>query len=386
MTSVSSRIGGPAGTASSYIRSHAALRGVAAMLVVIYHLQFGAPYRLAIEQGVFFRRCYLLVDLFFILSGFIISLTSAGDRATLLSRGERRDFFVARLTRLYPLHLFCLAYIVLYTLGFDAVVRVVHGGGAALDVDPARLGSLVAELLLVQAWIPGAPYWNIPSWSISAELFAYAMFPPIIALRTRAPWLAAGLLATLPTGFYLVVAVRGGSLDIISGWAPLRCLSGFMIGMIVFRLRHAAGAWPLVVVAAAQLASLAAIAAVLATPVSDPLIIAPFAILVLTTCRDRGPVGALLSRRAFVWLGERSYSIYLNHVCVIAIILPFWFKLYLAPGVPKDASRAVLVAGGVAAVLLVSHLTHRHVEEPARRWLRRVLRSTHVDKAPIQRS
>jgi hypothetical protein len=53
-----------------HIDSHAALRGIAALLVVGYHLQFGAGYRLPIELSIpLFKRSYLLVDLFFILSG-----------------------------------------------------------------------------------------------------------------------------------------------------------------------------------------------------------------------------------------------------------------------------------------------------------------------------
>lgn len=71
-----------------YIHSHAALRGFAA-LVVAYRLQFGAPHRLAIETATpFFERGYLLVDLFFILSGFVISLTGDAGRASPLSARE----------------------------------------------------------------------------------------------------------------------------------------------------------------------------------------------------------------------------------------------------------------------------------------------------------
>ena len=59
-----------------YIKSHASLRGIAALLVVFYHIQFGEHVRLFWEVD-FFRKGYLWVDLFFILSGFVISYTAA---------------------------------------------------------------------------------------------------------------------------------------------------------------------------------------------------------------------------------------------------------------------------------------------------------------------
>jgi peptidoglycan/LPS O-acetylase OafA/YrhL len=51
---------------AAYIRSHASLRGIAALLVVSYHLQYGGGYHMPIEDYTpFIRRCYLFVDLFF---------------------------------------------------------------------------------------------------------------------------------------------------------------------------------------------------------------------------------------------------------------------------------------------------------------------------------
>ena len=89
------------------IHSHAALRGIAAMLVVAYHLQFGGGYRFAFERYTpAFTRSYLFVDLFFILSGFIISYVNDAGRAKGVSLGEMRSFMRARVARLYPLHFF----------------------------------------------------------------------------------------------------------------------------------------------------------------------------------------------------------------------------------------------------------------------------------------
>lgn len=356
-----------------YIRSHAALRGVAALLVVAYHLQFGASHRLAIETATpFFERGYLLVDLFFILSGFVISLTSDADRTRPFTGQEVRQFYAARVARIYPLHLFCLCFVVAATLALAQLRQWHHPGAPAPWIDAGAARSLVAELFLVQAWIPGAPHWNIPSWSISAELVAYAAFPLILVLRARLPRLAPWLLAFLPLAFYLSVLLGSGSLDIIAGLAPLRCLGGFMIGIILYDLRHATASWSDGMVAGCQLVAVAGIVAVLATRCPDPVVIPPFALLVIATWQDRGPVPRLLRHRVFSRSGELSYSIYLTHVCLIGIIVPLWYSLMARVGLRDDMSRIALIAVCVAAVLMASQWTYAHVEQTGRRRLRQL--------------
>lgn len=72
-----------------HILSHTGLRGVAAILVVLYHAQFGAGHKLALKTTTtFFSRGYLWVDLFFILSGFIISYTNKADHVKSLDLSQ----------------------------------------------------------------------------------------------------------------------------------------------------------------------------------------------------------------------------------------------------------------------------------------------------------
>ena len=357
-----------------YIRSHAALRGLAALAVVAYHLQFGATHRLAFETATpFFERGYLLVDLFFILSGFVISLTGDADRTTRFDARETYDFYVARLARVYPLHLFCLCYSAACALGYTALVQWHHHAAAGVRLDPKTARSFVEELLLVQAWIPGAPYWNIPSWSISAELFAYAVFPAIVALRIRLPRASRLSLPLFPLAFYLWVWRGTGSLDVITGTAPFRCLAGFIVGMALYDLRGRVAGWTPRALAACQLVAAAGIVAVLATHVPDPLVIAPFTLLVVTTWRDTGPVAVLLCNRFLSWTGDRSYSIYLNHVPLIAIVTPVWYWLAARSGLPADVARIAMIATCFPVVLIVSQWTYAHVERSSRRFLRRLL-------------
>ena len=164
------------------IYSHTALRGIAALLVVFYHFGFGAGSHFVFESAPFFRRSYLWVDFFFMLSGFIISFTHPEFRA----RTRMKDiglFLVRRFARVYPLHIVCLAYMVVFS-GVTALIALHGGKPLSAEWSPLGLQHLVAQIFLLSAWgiVPDVG-WNIPSWSISAEMVAYLAFP-VLAIVT----------------------------------------------------------------------------------------------------------------------------------------------------------------------------------------------------------
>src|SRR3954452_17734389 len=97
------------------ILSHTGIRGIAALLVVAYHQEFGSSYKLPLELSTnVFRRSYLMVDLFFVLSGFIISYVYAARPEKRLSWSDTKDFLFARFARIYPLHFVTMAYMLVF--------------------------------------------------------------------------------------------------------------------------------------------------------------------------------------------------------------------------------------------------------------------------------
>ena len=150
------------------------IRGVAAMWVVLFHGYaylgplLGGPDRIRVP---IIRDGYLGVDLFFILSGFVLSLAYS-ERIQKDFKSGIVEFFFARVWRIFPLHWFSLA---IFVLLVEAFPENFWGPG------PFTLGALVASAALVQDWIPStALAWNHPSWSLSAEWAAYLLFPFLI--------------------------------------------------------------------------------------------------------------------------------------------------------------------------------------------------------------
>lgn len=342
------------------------LRFFAALWVVLYTYikELHAPVHFGlIDKG------YLGVDLFFILSGFILSyvyLEAFGER-----RFDYREFVVHRLARVYPLHIATL----LFTLLLIAAAAV---KGVQLDPNAANWQALPAHLLLVQSWglAPTASF-NHPSWSISAEWFAYLTFPATAALAWRLrdrPILAVGLAAAVVVGVNLAFgAIAGFNLTHATfQWGALRIVPAFLFGAALYLAwRSGAVASPWLARFGAAAASLIVIVAAsfgAERPHIDILIVLALGLMILSIGgldRDRPGV---LSSKILVYLGEISFATYMIYVP--------WKWVFL------KAVRAVLDLGdeglpftwwfaGLVALVPLSMLAHHLVELPFRRIVRR---------------
>lgn len=360
--------------ARRHIISHTALRGIAALLVVFYHLQFGENVRLGWESATpFFTKGYLWVDLFFLLSGFVIAYSAQADEKAPYDWPQVRRFWAARFARIYPLHLVCLLAMLLLQAG---LYWLGVATGKPLG-EPARWTSgswlnFVEQLFLLNGWgLTGRIGWNIPSWSISAEATAYLLFPLLAAMLVRGGRIALLLFIAAATGFYGWVAATTGVLDIVKGLAILRCLAGFSLGMVLFMQRAWFERLPDSLLTLMQATGLALALATLLLGLNDVIAIPGFFLLVAATWPDRGWLARPLAMRPLVWLGEISYSVYLVHVVLLEPWVRFAPTVFARLGLTPLAGRSCVVAGALLLVLFVAALTYRHVELPARK---RVLR------------
>lgn len=361
------------------------LRGVAALLVVLYHLQI--PNHLTNIRLI--RNGYLAVDLFFILSGFVIYSSYASRIASV---ANFRRFICLRFFRVYPLHLATL----IVLLGFELVkLWSQHSGLMELGLQapfngPNSPASFVENLALIQGLgVFDQLTWNVPSWSISCEFFAYLVFG-ILALSG---WLTGRLAFLLFIAFgiagYCFVVIVHGNLNATYDHGIIRCLAGFFLGTAIFRFtRHARetirGQYPSIGIA--QLA-LGAAFLLIASMSSGPGIIAVipvFAGLVGLLQFDTGIVAKILMSPAVQFLGRISYSVYMvQYVFLYAetavlkrvMHIPSTIDpVTLIPVLQTSQSIGDILAGGsLVFIVAISALTYRFIESPARNWGRTLL-------------
>lgn len=282
-----------------------AFRFFAALCVVIYHYNLNFELRLD-RWSPAFAHLYVMVDFFFILSGFVIALAYSGRLSTLRNW---RDYLVSRLARIYPLHLATLLLLVLFFVA-----------GAALNLrsaDPAQwsIAKLPAQVLLLQAWGGESRlYFNAPSWSISAEWFVYLAAPALFWISRRVS-LALGLVIAC-AGVAAFVAFRN-ALGLTEPWTnatydfgALRALPEFFAGAVLARAFSERSAdfdlgWPAVY--AIALSTLL----VLHFTLPDEFAVILFCALILVAASaERNRAGSPLTGRAARRFGDMSYAIY----------------------------------------------------------------------------
>jgi peptidoglycan/LPS O-acetylase OafA/YrhL len=348
-----------------------ALRGLAALGVVVWHygIHFHAQPLHALLMPLY-TAGFLLVDFFFVLSGYVI----ARAYWKVARQGRPLANVYARIARLYPLHLLTLLATALLLVALPAQ------GGDPVFVQPGNDARhfLLNLVLLNQSGLQSGWSFNTPAWSISAEFLVNIAFFGVIALAPRrrlgvtaVAVVFLALLAATATPPYLVGSMAFGYLDA----NLIRCAMGFALGVGVYWLVHrtAAGAWrdtrPILATLVA-LAGLGGIAVVMLQsqrhpPVRDYLLSMLTSAAAVIATPASPVVRSLLRVRPLVFLGDISYSIYLVHY-------PLQLALYTvaARGVllPRYEHPVMLVAF-LALVVAVAALTHRFVELPGQRLL-----------------
>ncbi len=336
------------------------IRGIAAWGVVLYHIRLSLTELLPAQVIAVLAKGYLAVDLFFVLSGFVIWYNYAGRIAD-GGAGAARLFLWRRFARVWPLHGAILA-------GFLALALAMIATGR--DAGAYPLGELPLHLLLVQNWgFTGALSWNHPAWSISTEFAAYLAFPALVLVarwdRVSSAVLLA-LAALLSTAVYLLFRMSGHA-DLgadIPGLGLWRCLAGFAMGCLMCQLWQRwdgaenggllAGLGCGGIIAAAVTFGLSEIAWVPAA----------FFTGLLALALGRGVIVQTLGGKALTYLGEISYSTYLGHYGLFIL-----FKLAFV-----DASLQLGwggLAGYLALVMAASVALYHGLEKPAQRWLNR---------------
>lgn len=353
------------------------LRGICACMIVLLHFDtFGH-----ISRSAFVENGFLFVDFFFVLSGFVIA-ASYGDR---LGDGyPPGKFMLLRLGRVYPLHLVML---VLFVIWEFATMGIARPSGRLPFSDGYTVGMIFANLALIQTFVGNPTSWNGPAWSIAVEVWTYLVFA--IGFRFLGRLLVpVALLLAIACTFYLPT-VSDRYLNVFHEGAFARCLIGFSLGVVTFRLHRHLG-----ITLGTTLATILEVFAVIATVVMVSaagasvlsLAVPPlFAIVILIFAQQSGMVSRLLVLRPFEFLGKISYSIYMVHLFIVfrthnalelAERITHHDGLVTTIGERKFAGATplmgdVLSLAVLGVAIVAATLSYRFIEYPANQWVRR---------------
>lgn len=343
------------------------IRGICAASVALYHFQMDSIFNLGVV-----KNSHLMVDFFFVLSGYVMFLSYAHR---IKSLANFYAFQKKRFWRLYPLHFVTL----LIFLGLETIRYVLAKEGAANYVPPFstnNFSSFVQNLFLVQNLFGQNLTWNTVAWSISVEFYTYMIFGCVLVafhahdtLRYLAIFVlilvSAGIIATLDVDRLQV--------------ATFRCIFCFFLGgaYFVVEKRLSLKQQPVtnmlslgvmaVVIWFIGAADLFGNAALIIFPL---LCVALIASLNLST--KGAPLVRFLEMRFLVYLGTISYGFYMLHFIIVWFVERITIRLFT---IPQFHGKGVLETGNIvtstaiqlvflAVVFVAAHLSYRYLEKP----------------------
>jgi len=295
------------------------LRGIAAISVVLLHVPVAWP----LYDSNFVTKSFLLVDFFFILSGFVIALNY---QEKIDSWGEAKEFIVARFLRLYPLHLFIMCLFCSLQL-----LRVIFEGADGVgSSERYSIYNFVVSLFLMNSFgFATGSSWNYPSWSISAEVATYLVFCFSTLTLKFGYWLVWGVLISIS----LVLIDYFNLHESTTNFGILRGVAGFGCGIFLYKIydksnyhvRRFAKGKPLI------FASLEIVVCLMFSSLffegSGEMVwwsIYPiFCCAIYVFSFESWKISGLLSNSILSYIGKISYSIYMVH----ALILSSFFGL-----------------------------------------------------------
>ncbi|MGN6149177.1 MAG: acyltransferase family protein, partial [Rhizomicrobium sp.] len=284
-------------------------RGICALLIALHHFPaHGLIYHLPLV-----RNAWLLVDFFFVLSGFVIT---HAYRGRLSSGGAVASFAIRRFFRLWPLQAAILAAFIALELYRNFATGTGFTGERSIF-------AIFTNLALVQSLgLHDMLTWNTPSWAVSTEFWTYVGFALVVFFAGRFRLLASAVLIALSVAI-LALHSRYGMRETFD-WGIARCIYGFFLGSLTYeawsrgwfaKLRGSAFEISVLVFAVTYLIFIPGDRSLeyLAPPV--------FAVFTLVFANDAGMASRVMFGKSLQSLGQWSYAIYLVQMLVIVLMV-----------------------------------------------------------------
>lgn len=316
------------------------LRALAAIIVILHHARNPRPWLFNPVPDLGIGQAG--VDIFFIISGFIMYESARGEAPA--------EFVRRRIVRVVPLY------------WIATLLTLLVAAGSPLTWDGRILGDLVQSLLFIPHYNLEHPdrIWPvlIPGWTLNFEMFFYLLFAIAIATRRLLVSISATLCALVAAG----LAFRFENPILLTYTDPL--IAEFLMGILLARYREKLAHPPAMLLLPVGIAALAASAAVMGPRVLSWGLPA-FAIVagaLAVEANHRLPRVPLLSH-----LGDASYSIYLFQIIVVA---GMGRVLRLLP-LTGPVQFAAMVLGSLGGAIVIGLIAHHAIERPLHRVLNR---------------
>jgi len=351
------------------IKPLTSLRFVFALMVFSHHIGFvldGEYDSLKwLYKNIFFEG-FIGVNFFFILSGFVLAYNYQDKFVE--NKSSKRNFFIARIARIYPLHLLTLL------LAVPLLLKKIWLGNKLY-----WLIRFVANLTLFQSYIPIRSIYlsfNRPAWSISDELFFYIAFPFLVVAiakflkGNKYAWLILGLgFLVIPIAMNLLPDKYFHAIFYVH---PFVRLADFILGILVFNIFRkrkeiqANSNFNLLEFSAILLLGGFVLGSNWIPEVYRYSVYywLPMSYLIYVFSFQKGYISKILSHRLFILLGEISFSFYMFHHLVID-----YFEIinqrYL------EISNSYIVVFLIFSItLIISYYSFLFFERPINKWIR----------------
>lgn len=355
------------------------IRGIAALLVVFHHIP---SWNSLLYNITILKNASLMVELFFVLSGFVIFKAYAEK---IKSRNDLFKFQFLRFGRLYPVHIiFLLALVLIEVLRYVAVHKLGISNPNRVPFEENNWSAFLMQIFLVQAFWPNetAITFNGPAWSISAEFYTYLIFGLIVLYFNKIKLFIFYFVALLFLILLVTIVPKDHNFFV-------RCVAGFFIGCCTahlsenmnFKIHSSMILIPIVGI----LLYLQFRPANIHYDASIYFLTSVLILFIISS--EGGVVKRILNLKLLNWLGAISFSVYMSHSAIL------WFvnQTYRTVFKPREAiidgiSTPQLSLDGailmyvifIGLVLLVSHFVYKKIECPFRERSRKFVNLTKV--------
>lgn len=346
------------------------------MIVVLYH---------AIGPGIF-RYGYLAVDLFFVLSGFIMAMVYESWFSSGVKKEKYTTFMYHRFTRVYPAYFFIL---LVYLFLFISIG------------DGEKISHLVSNILLVAPIYASDPIVG-PSWSLSVEILMYSMFPLLFFVFTKSKASQVAMIGFIVALYFFIghdysEMARGDSSrtnGILDLWQYgtygmwLRGFCGYFLGVVAFKFLRFSNAISRGGIAMIQYSSILLMLASFFMKNGDFVFVFAITLFIpMLYVNSETLICKFLSTKIIMFLGVISYPLYLVHPMLIMIREKFDLSTriinsnifahisemsHLSQGMQRHAISLLVLLFVLISSIACAHLVNRYIEKPAIRKLRAI--------------